>query len=124
MSNSIAKKINSKSLKNFPLSSVLLFLYFSFNRRRCNPASNAKKPVTKDDIRENIINYCDEGGGENDMMTFDMKTLKIPMSTQLPELVQHKATSSECSEGILTAFVTNFASFSNISFNYKKQDQT
>lgn len=70
---------------------VLLFLYFSFNRKR---TTNAKKPVTKDDIRENIINYCDEGGGENDVMAFDMKTLKIPISSQLPELVQHKGTSS------------------------------
>lgn len=52
-----------------------------------------KKPVTKDDIRENIINYCDEGGGENDMTAFDMKTLKIPIG-QLPELVQHKATAT------------------------------
>jgi Cadherin cytoplasmic region len=41
--------------------------------------------VTKDDVRENIINYCDEGGGEN-----DMKTLKVPIG-QLPELVQHKS---------------------------------
>jgi Cadherin cytoplasmic region len=49
-----------------------------------------KKPVTKDDVRENIINYCDEGGGENDMTAFDMKTLKVPIG-QLPELVQHKA---------------------------------
>lgn len=73
---------------------VLLFLYFSFNRKR---TTNVKKPVTKDDIRENIINYCDEGGGENDVMAFDMKTLKIPIGSQLPELVQHKGTSSiEC----------------------------
>lgn len=71
-------------------STVLLFLYFSFNRKR---SSNTKKPVTKDDIRENIIHYCDEGGGENDMTAFDMKTLKIPIG-QLPELVQHKATSA------------------------------
>lgn len=75
------------------LFAVLLFLYFSFNRKRST--TNVKKPVTKDDIRENIINYCDEGGGENDMMSFDMKTLKIPMGTQLPELVQHKGASSK-----------------------------
>jgi hypothetical protein len=82
--------ITKHSIRPIP---VLLFLYFSFNRKRTSAAT--KKPVTKDDIRENIINYCDEGGGENDMMSFDMKTLKIPMSTQLPELVQHKGSSSE-----------------------------
>lgn len=65
---------------------VFLFIYFACARRR---PSNFKKPPTKDDIRENIINYCDEGGGENDMTTFDMKTLKVPLG-QLPELVQHK----------------------------------
>uniref|UniRef100_A0A8W7PKM3 Uncharacterized protein n=1 Tax=Anopheles coluzzii TaxID=1518534 RepID=A0A8W7PKM3_ANOCL len=65
----------------------LLFVYFSCSRRRS--ANFNKKPATKDDIRENIINYCDEGGGENDMTAFDMKTLKIPIGP-LPELVQHK----------------------------------
>ncbi|EAL39176.1 AGAP009721-PA [Anopheles gambiae str. PEST] len=49
-----------------------------------------KKPVTKDDIRVNIINYCDEGGGVNDMTAFDMKTLMIPIDP-LPELDQHIA---------------------------------
>ncbi|XP_061511005.1 neural-cadherin-like [Anopheles gambiae] len=67
---------------------ILIFVYFSCSRRRS--ANFNKKPATKDDIRENIINYCDEGGGENDMTAFDMKTLKIPIGP-LPELVQHKA---------------------------------
>ena len=73
---------------SFPHETVLLFVYFSCSRRRS--ANFNKKPATKDDIRENIINYCDEGGGENDMTAFDMKTLKIPIGP-LPELVQHKA---------------------------------
>jgi hypothetical protein len=84
--------------------SVLLFLYFSFNRKR---TTNAKKPVTKDDIRENIINYCDEGGGENDVMAFDMKTLKIPIGSQLPELVQHKGTSSNKPQSTLAIHLIN-----------------
>uniref|UniRef100_A0A8W7P8D5 Cadherin domain-containing protein n=1 Tax=Anopheles coluzzii TaxID=1518534 RepID=A0A8W7P8D5_ANOCL len=53
-------------------------------------ANFIKKPATKDEIRENIINYCDEGGGVNDMTAFDMKTLMIPIDP-LPELVQHNA---------------------------------
>uniref|UniRef100_A0A182HYX4 Uncharacterized protein n=1 Tax=Anopheles arabiensis TaxID=7173 RepID=A0A182HYX4_ANOAR len=55
-----------------------------------NSANFNKKPATKDDIRENIINYCDEGGGVNDMTAFDMKTLMI-LIDPLPELVQHNA---------------------------------
>ncbi|EAA14580.4 AGAP009717-PA, partial [Anopheles gambiae str. PEST] len=74
-------------VSSFLHATVFLFVYFSCSRRRS--ANFKKKPVTKDDIRENIINYCDEGGGENDMTAFDMKTLKIPIGP-LPELVQHK----------------------------------
>uniref|UniRef100_A0A182HWZ0 Uncharacterized protein n=1 Tax=Anopheles arabiensis TaxID=7173 RepID=A0A182HWZ0_ANOAR len=79
---------NCVFVSSFPHATVLLFVYFSCSRRRS--ANFNKKPATKGDIRENIINYCDEGGGENDMTAFDMKTLKIPIGP-LPELVQHKA---------------------------------
>uniref|UniRef100_A0A6E8W0R2 Cadherin_C domain-containing protein n=1 Tax=Anopheles coluzzii TaxID=1518534 RepID=A0A6E8W0R2_ANOCL len=55
-----------------------------------NADTNFNKKSTKDDIRENIINYCHEGGGVNDMTAFDMKTLMIPIDP-LSELVQHNA---------------------------------
>lgn len=32
-----------------------------------------------DDVRENIIVYEDEGGGEDDMNAYDIKTLQIPI---------------------------------------------
>lgn len=32
-----------------------------------------------DDVRENIINYDDEGGGEDDMHAFDITPLRIPV---------------------------------------------
>lgn len=36
-----------------------------------------------DDVRENIINYADEGGGEDDMNAFDITPLRIPIDPNL-----------------------------------------
>lgn len=32
-----------------------------------------------DDVRENIISYDDEGGGEDDMNAYDITPLRIPI---------------------------------------------
>ena len=32
-----------------------------------------------DDVRENIISYDDEGGGEDDMTAYDLTPLRIPI---------------------------------------------
>lgn len=64
---------------------VLVFVVYS--RRR---ESHIKYPGPDDDVRENIINYDDEGGGEDDMTAFDITPLQIPIGGPMPELTQCK----------------------------------
>lgn len=45
-----------------------------YNRRR---EAQIKYPGPDDDVRENIINYDDEGGGEDDMTAFDITPLQV-----------------------------------------------
>nr|CAD7403376.1 unnamed protein product [Timema cristinae] len=69
---------------------ILLLLSVACNRRR---EPHTKHPPPNDDIRENIINYADEGGGEDDMTAFDIKPLQIPVegnSHDLPPKIQCK----------------------------------
>lgn len=54
-----------------------------YNRRR---ESHIKYPGPDDDVRENIINYDDEGGGEDDMTAFDITPLQIPIGGPIPEM--------------------------------------
>lgn len=58
-----------------------------YSRRR---ESHIKYPGPDDDVRENIINYDDEGGGEDDMTAFDITPLQIPIGGPMPELTQCK----------------------------------
>nr|CAD7430770.1 unnamed protein product [Timema monikensis] len=70
---------------------ILLLLSVACNRRR---EPHTKHPPPNDDIRENIINYADEGGGEDDMTAFDIKPLQIPVegnSHDLPPKIQFTA---------------------------------
>lgn len=53
-----------------------------YNRRR---EAHIKYPGPDDDVRENIINYDDEGGGEDDMTAFDITPLQIPIGAPLPD---------------------------------------
>ncbi|KAL8182650.1 UNVERIFIED_CONTAM: Cadherin-9 [Gekko kuhli] len=53
---------------------VLVVLFAAMKRQR------KKEPliVSKDDIRDNIVTYNDEGGGEEDTQAFDIGTLRNP----------------------------------------------
>lgn len=58
-------------------------VFVVYNRRR---ESHIKYPGPDDDVRENIINYDDEGGGEDDMTAFDITPLQIPIGGPIPEM--------------------------------------
>ena len=64
--------------------SVLVLVFVVYNRRR---EAQIKYPGPEDDVRENIINYEDEGGGEDDMTAFDITPLQIPIAD--PSLAHH-----------------------------------
>lgn len=66
---------------------VLVLVFVVYSRRR---ESHIKYPGPDDDVRENIINYDDEGGGEDDMTAFDITPLQIPIGGPMPELTQCK----------------------------------
>lgn len=55
---------------------MLVLVFVVYNRRR---EAHIKYPGPDDDVRENIINYDDEGGGEDDMTAFDITPLQIPI---------------------------------------------
>jgi len=63
---------------------ILVLVFVVYNRRR---EAQIKYPGPDDDIRENIINYEDEGGGEDDMTAFDITPLQIPIAD--PSLARH-----------------------------------
>lgn len=69
------------------VSIVLVLIFVVYSRRR---EAHIKYPGPDDDVRENIINYDDEGGGEDDMTAFDITPLQIPIGGPMPELANCK----------------------------------
>ncbi|KAJ6653236.1 hypothetical protein lerEdw1_009986, partial [Lerista edwardsae] len=61
---------------------VLVVLFAAMKRQR------KKEPlmVSKDDIRDNIVTYNDEGGGEEDTQAFDIGTLRNPEAREESKL--------------------------------------
>ncbi|XP_050530665.1 neural-cadherin isoform X3 [Daktulosphaira vitifoliae] len=66
---------------------ILVLMFVVYNRRR---ESQIKYPGPDDDVRENIINYDDEGGGEDDMTAFDITPLQIPIGGSINNMHPQK----------------------------------
>lgn len=65
----------------------MVLVFVVYNRRR---EAQIKYPGPDDDVRENIINYDDEGGGEDDMTAFDITPLQIPVGAPGHEMMMPK----------------------------------
>ena len=66
----------------------MVLVFVVYNRRR---EAQIKYPGPDDDVRENIINYEDEGGGEDDMTAFDITPLQVKtMILTLKKKIDHQ----------------------------------
>lgn len=59
------------------VSTVLVLVIVAFTRSRKTQSKFGAD--VDDDVRENIISYDDEGGGEDDMNAYDITPLRIPI---------------------------------------------
>ncbi|XP_050321161.1 putative neural-cadherin 2 isoform X1 [Bactrocera neohumeralis] len=56
---------------------ILSLLFVLYNRKR--KTTKKKRAGPEKDVRETVISYDDEGGGEDDMTAFDITPLQIPI---------------------------------------------
>jgi hypothetical protein len=66
-----------KKILNIIYIIVLVLVIVAYTRSR-RPHQKFGHDVD-DDVRENIISYDDEGGGEDDMNAYDITPLRIPI---------------------------------------------
>lgn len=72
---------NNASIKFSDSLAVLALIFVLYNRKR-KTTKKKKRSGTEKDVRETVISYEDEGGGEDDMTAFDITPLQIPISAQ------------------------------------------
>ncbi|KAI9578627.1 hypothetical protein GQX74_009201 [Glossina fuscipes] len=56
---------------------VIALIFVLYNRKR--KTIKKKRNGPEKDVRETVISYDDEGGGEDDMTAFDITPLQIPI---------------------------------------------
>lgn len=68
---------------------VLVIVAYTRSRR---PSQKFGHGDVDDDVRENIISYDDEGGGEDDMNAYDITPLRIPVDATGTPIVAKSGT--------------------------------